>query len=142
AALAFVGRYGPDVPIGDDYDLVPALSGARPIAADWLWSQHNEHRIPLPRLVLLASYRLSGYDFRAGMFVNVVLLAALAAGLIAAARGLRGATWYSDAFFALALLHGGHHANLLWSFQVAFVLATALAGAILLLIARGGSPPR
>jgi hypothetical protein len=141
AALAFVGRFGPRVPLWDDYDVIPVLTGARPLTADWLWSQHNEHRVPLPRLVLLTAYRLTGPDFRAGMVVNVVALGALALGLIAVARARRGGTRYADAFFPLVLLHEGHHANLLWSWQVQFILSTALAGTILLLIVGQGSRP-
>jgi hypothetical protein len=141
AALAFVGRYGPRVPLWDDYDVVPVLTGAEPLTAGWLWSQHNEHRVPLPRLVLLGAYRLSGSDFRAGMVVNVMALGALALGLIAVARARRGGTRYADAFFPLVLLHEGHHANLLWSWQVQFILSTALAGAILALIVGRGSRP-
>lgn len=138
AAFWFVGQYGAEVPLWDDFELVPRLTGQQPVTARWLWSQHNEHRIPLPRLVLLAAYHLAHFDFRAGMFVNVALLGTLAAGLIRTAGALRGSTCYSDAFFPVALLHLGHHANLLWSFQVAFVLATVLAGFVLtLLIQRG-----
>ena len=45
----------------------------------------------------------------------------------------------ADAFFPLALLHLGHHANLLWGWQVQFVLSTVLAGGLLLLIVSGSS---
>ncbi|HEX8198890.1 MAG TPA: hypothetical protein VF590_00245, partial [Isosphaeraceae bacterium] len=141
AALAFVGRFGPRVPLWDDYDVIPVLTGAQPLTGAWLWSLHNEHRVPLPRLVLLAAYRLAGCDFRAGMVVNVVALGTVALGLIAAARARREGTRYADAVFPLVLLHEGHHANLLWSWQVQFILSTALAGVILLLIVRRGTRP-
>ena len=71
AALWFVMTCGKNVPFMDDWEIVPALSGAQPITANWLWSQHNEHRIPLPRLLLLGLFSVSGNDFRAGMFFNV-----------------------------------------------------------------------
>ena len=121
--------------------MVPGLTGARRVSMEWLWSQHNEHRVPLPRLVLLASLRLSAGDFRAGMIFNVVALGSLALGMVLVAK--RGAsTWReTDAFFPLALLHLGHHANLLWAWQAQFVLSTVLAGGFLLLIVWGPSWP-
>ncbi len=66
ADLALVVRFGPDVPRWDDFDVVPVLTGDAALSAGWLWSQHNEHRVPLPRLVLLAAYRLSGPGFPGG----------------------------------------------------------------------------
>jgi hypothetical protein len=53
--LTFVAKYATNVPLHDDWDgLVPVLNGDQPVTAAWLWSQHNEHRVPLPRLLLLA----------------------------------------------------------------------------------------
>jgi hypothetical protein len=88
AALSFVRRYGSDVPFFDEWDIVPFLTGEK-VTAAWLWAQHNEHRIPIPKLVLLALYGLSGDDFRAGMVFNVLALGALAFVLIRAAAKLR-----------------------------------------------------
>ena len=139
--LGLVARFGPDVPIGDDFDVVSVVSGARPATLEWLWSQHNEHRVPLPRLILLGLYRLSGNDFRAGMFWSVAALATLAGATIAVADRRRGGARFSDAVFPLLLLGPGHYANLLWSWQVAFVLGTVLIGGVLLLIVgRAGWP--
>ena len=141
AALAFVVEYGPAFPRWDDFAMVPVLTGARRVSVEWLWSQHNEHRVPLPRLVLLGLLRLSAGDFRAGMIFNVVALASLALGMILVARRGSGTWRETDAFFPLALLHLGHHANLLWAWQVQFVLSTALAGGLLLLIVSGSVWP-
>src|SRR5690606_31545168 len=52
-ALWFLGRYGSNVPSWDGWDMVPTLTGHQPVTLDWLWSQHNEHRVPVPRLLLL-----------------------------------------------------------------------------------------
>src|SRR4051812_11583709 len=77
AALAFVGTFGRNVPYWDEWAMVPFLSGDQAVDARWLWSEHNGHRIPLPRLFLLMLYKLTGADFRAGMYFNVLALAAL-----------------------------------------------------------------
>ncbi len=132
--LAFVARFGPDLPRWDDFDVVDVVAGEHRATVEWLWSLHNEHRVPLPRLVLLGLYRLSGNDFRAGMFFNVAALAALAAGSVAVAARLRGGSRTHDAVFPLVMLGAAHHVNLLWSWQVQFVLSTVAAGAIILLI--------
>ena len=136
ATFAFVWQYGPTVPMEDDWTIVPYLTRDQPVSLTWLWDQQNEHRIPLPKIVLLALYRITRCDFRAGMFFNVLALAGLAATLIAAARRLRGWTSYADAFFPLLLLHWGQCGNLLWSFEVQFVSSTVLAGILLSVIVR------
>jgi len=139
-AFAFVLRFGMNIPFWDDYELLPPLVGQERLTASWLWTSHNGHRHFLPRLILLIGYHLTGNDFRVGMYLNVAFLAATSAGLIVAAKRLRKSTCYSDAFFPLILLNEGHHANLLWSYMVAFTLGTALAGWLLITMLR--SDPR
>jgi hypothetical protein len=135
AAFSFVARNGSSVPYWDEWSLVPAVTGQQPLTLEFLWAQHNEHRIPLPKLVLMGLTRLCRADFRAGLLANVAAQSAMAAALILAATRSRGCTIYADAFFPLALLHLGHHANFESSFQVAFILSEVLACTFLLLIA-------
>ena len=142
SVLAFVLAYGRNVPHWDDWDMVPVVTGRQPLTLSWLCTPHNEHRIPLPKLLYLVLVRSCGYDLRAGMVFNVCCLASLAAGLILAARRQRGRTSAADAFFPLALLHLGQQQNLLWGFQVGFVLGTLLVGAILLFLTMGGESAR
>ncbi|MDP9404455.1 MAG: hypothetical protein M3P85_14290 [Actinomycetota bacterium] len=134
AVLACIARYAHNVPLAEDWLLVPPLTGHEPDLASWLWAQNNEHRLPLPRLALLGLLRLTGGDFRSGMVFNVVLLAALSAGMILVARRLRGRTSVADAFFPVALLHLGNWANLVWGWQLQFVLSTTLVCCLLLLL--------
>ena len=75
-AVLYVIRFGPDVPRWDDYAVIPQLTGAQPVTLAWLWSQHSEHRIPLARLILLGTFRLTGADPRPVMLLIVGLLAA------------------------------------------------------------------
>src|SRR5262245_2507948 len=67
SALWFVGRYGSNMPHLDDWGIIPYLTGNEPVTLRWLWSEHNEHRIPLPRLLLLTVFNAGGKDFRSGM---------------------------------------------------------------------------
>jgi hypothetical protein len=139
AALVYVAKYGSNVPSWDDWDMVPMMTGEQPVTAAWLWSQHNEHRIPVPRLLMLALYRLFGCDFRVGMYFNVLSMGALALGMIWAAKNLRGGLSFWDAFFPVLLLNWGQGLNFIWGWQVEFFLSTLLAGVLLLLIVRSGT---
>ena len=140
-AFGFVARYGTNVPIWDDYHIVGPLIGDRPVTLDWLWEQCNEHRIAVPKLILVFADRLAGNDVRAGMYLSVATFAGLAAALIRLAERLPGGGRPSDAFFPLLLLSLGHATNFLWSIQFAFVLPTALAIAFLIpIVARASWP--
>src|SRR5262249_9476383 len=139
-ALVFVNRYGCNVPFWDEWQIVPFLAGNHYPTLGYLWEQYNEHRIFLPKLLLWGLSKLTHCDSRAGMFFNAIALGSLAFVTIRVVRTLRGKLHYTDAFFPLALLHLGHWENLLWNFQVQFVLSTLLAGLFLLTIARSQNP--
>jgi hypothetical protein len=141
ALLGYVAAFARDVPWWDDWDLVPVLSGQEPPSAAWLWEPHNEHRIPVPKLIHLALASPAGADFRAVPYLNALALSASAFALILAARRLRGRTEPSDALFPLALLHWGQYDNLLWSFQVQFVCSTVLFLFAVALLTASAHPP-
>ena len=135
-ALACIARYGRNIPLAEDWLMVPPMTGHELHLASWLWAQNNEHRLPLPRLILLAVLSTT-HDFRAGMVLNVLSLAALAAAMIVTARWLRGGvTRASDAFFPLALLHLGDWENLVWAWQFQFVSSAVLICALMLVVTR------
>ena len=142
ATLAYVVHFGRDVPYWDEWDMVAVITKAQPVTLEWLWSSHNGHRIPLPRLLLLSLYKLSGTDFRAGMYFNVILSSAAAAALIWGSGRMRGAkNSVVDAIFPVLLLHWGHYENLLWSWQVTQILPVAIACVVLAVIAAYGLTP-
>jgi hypothetical protein len=129
--LLFVRAYGVDCPHFDEWENVPALTGEQPVTLAWLWSQHNEHRILLPRLIYLGLAKLTHGDFRGGMYFNAAVLCVEAAALIVCARKIRGRTEYADAFFPLLLQTWGQAENLYWSFQIQFICSAGLAVAFL-----------
>jgi hypothetical protein len=131
AALLFVSKYGSSIPYRDDWNMIAVVTGNESVNAHWLWSEHNGHRIPVPRLLLVGLYKLSGSDARAGMYFNVIVLATAALILIRAARSQRGRTSYADALFPLLLLNWGHYENLLWCWPVTFVLPVAIVCVLL-----------
>ncbi|MFO0798638.1 MAG: hypothetical protein U0804_14280 [Gemmataceae bacterium] len=135
--VAFVTKYSSRTPFHDEYAYFHYLFGGA-TAADY-WAQHNEHRIPLPRVLYVAAVKLAGTDFRAPLALNVVLLAAATVAVLMTLRARRGRFAVSDAAVPLLLLGTQHFDNLLWGFQVQFVLSTALVLAALALIAWPGS---
>lgn len=141
AALVYVARYGSNVPSWDGWDMVPTLTGHQPVTWQWLWSQHNEHRVPVSRLVLLAIGWAVGIDFRGAMYANVLLASALAAASMAGVRRVRGRASLTDALIPLLLLNLAQGVNLIWGWQIEFFLSTALAGTALLLIFLLGRTP-
>jgi hypothetical protein len=138
AGLAYVAWYGSNVPSWDEWDMVPTFTGEQPVTWSWLWSQHSEHRIPVPRLVMLALNRPLGCDFRICMYFNVALMGALALVAVFVARRVRGRVRYADAFLPLVLLNGSHGVNFLWGWEVCFFVPTFLAVVVLLVMVRSG----
>jgi hypothetical protein len=134
AAVGFVTIVGTNAPYADEWEFVPVLVGEEP-ALPWLWQQHNEHRIPLPRLIYLVLFKLT-HDFRSGMLAQVVVLSALALYLMRQAGRLRGRPHWADAFFPVSLLHVGHWENFVMGYQICFALFAALATGLVVVALR------
>jgi hypothetical protein len=126
--------YQVNLPTGDERDHVAVATGDLPLSLSWLWEQHNEHRLPLAKLIWVLSLRLTHYDFRLASLLNVLALGGLCATMVLTAKRIRGRIHYSDAFFPLIVLSPAQYENLLWGWQVGFVTAVVLACALLLLI--------
>jgi hypothetical protein len=137
SALVLVVGSGRDVPFHEDFTMAPAMTGHQGNFLGWLWSQNNEHRVPVPRLVYLGLLKLWP-DFRVGMVFNVVLLAAIAAAFLFFLHRVRGHSRWTDAFFPIVFLNLGNWENMGWGWQLEFVVATALACALLMGIASRG----
>lgn len=133
--FALVYLYGRNVPVWDDYDIIDVVLGRQSLSWEWLWSPHNEHRVVLPRALLLGLDRLTGHDVRAGMYTSAFVLSAAAAGLVFAMRRMRGGLLATDAFLPIVSLSIGQYTNLIWGWQVQFTVATALTLGLLALIA-------
>ena len=55
----------------------------------WLWAQHNEHRLPLPRLVYYGLFQIT-HDFRTGSLLQIGCCSATSLALMSLAAHLRG----------------------------------------------------
>jgi hypothetical protein len=132
AGLWLVSRYGLKMPVADEWAWLGQVTGDQPVTWSWLWSQHHEHRMVLPRLIYLGLGKLSGFDFRTGAYFNIVVLSGLSLLIMSVARSRRGAPSWCDAVFPLALLQWGSYVNLVWGFQLNFVISAGLSAAVLL----------
>jgi hypothetical protein len=128
AALGFVAVFGANAPYADEWEFVPALLGKEPLAS-WLWTQHNEHRLPLSRAIYYGLFQVT-HDFRTGMFLQVAMLSALALGLMRLAARFRGRADWVDAFFPVSLLHLGHWENFVMGYQLCFALFCCLVSCL------------
>lgn len=127
AALLLAVRHGPVVPyLPDEWMYVPEVAGRRPMGLEWLFSFHNEHRIPLPKLIWALVERASGFDGRWGSALNALFLAVAALLVLLGIRRHRGRMAWTDAAVPLLLLHGGHWGDITWPFQVAFTVVVVL----------------
>jgi hypothetical protein len=127
-ALWYVAVFGLNAPTADEWEFVPVLVGQEHVGP-WLWAQHNEHRLPLPRLIFVTLFGLT-HDFRAGMILQVVMLSVLALGAMQLSAKFRGRPDWPDAFFPVSLLHTGHWENFLLGYQICFVLFAVFVTAL------------
>ena len=134
ASVLFVARYGSPIPLMDDLELAANYAIPGELSVHGLWTPHNEHRIPMPRLVFLAMMGATK-DVRSGMILQVGVLALLALASILVVRRIRGRTRFHDAFFPLLFQHTGNPQNLLMGFQLAMTLPIAIAFAVPLILA-------
>ncbi|MBI1817336.1 MAG: hypothetical protein HYR72_20375 [Deltaproteobacteria bacterium] len=56
AMLAFTALYAADVPFSDSWDHTELIAGIRPLTLEYLWQQHNEHRLIYEKLLLAAGW--------------------------------------------------------------------------------------
>src|SRR5580658_10373131 len=68
-----IARYGVNIPFGDEWDMAGPLfiklAHGTLTFAD-IVAQHNEHRIAMTRLIVLAVGKLTHYNVKAEMFVT------------------------------------------------------------------------
>lgn len=132
ALLWFVWHSTPRFPQKDEWAVVPYLTGEAPITWEWLWQPHNEHRIPLAKLLMIDLGPLTE-DFSLLAYIDAFLLIATAGGILFVLG--RGRGWHvADATIPMLLLHWGHWENLNWGFQFSFVFFTVLACWLLLAV--------
>ncbi len=136
--LDYIRSYASTIPILDDAAICLESYMPGPPRAVWLWALHNEHRLPLPKLIQTLAYKAS-WDIRSGMLIEAGLYAVAALACLVAARRLRGAARPWDWAFALLWQQRGNCENLLMGFQICIALPTLCLCAILFLLGLPGT---
>jgi hypothetical protein len=132
----FVASHAARVPYHDDYANLHLILNQNTFK-DY-WQAHNDHRIPLPRLVYVGAVIATGLDFRAPLALNVLFLSGAAALVLLALRRYRGRFAVTDAFVPLTVMSVANWENLTWGFQLQFTISTALVLGLIVLALRGG----
>ena len=133
--LLHVVWYASNLPSEDDLVLVPYVTGAEPVTAAWLWDAFYQHRMPLPKLLLLA-LTAPTQSFLPAKLLNWLLLATVSAGVLLLTRRLRGHSDYCDAAVPVAFLSLSQ-AELWWTAHALnLALGAALIVCVLLAVAR------
>lgn len=127
-------------PFWDEWDVIADIAnGQGPWSWAWLWSQHNEHRIAIPRLLIwldVMVFRGKNVSLFVELWVVQILHWASISFVIqrftnfpeSLKRTLQG-------LFALCLFNINQAQNFTWAFQVSFVLPFAIGTTALLGIA-------
>ncbi len=127
-------------PFGDEWFVINSIAnGQGPSSWSWIFSQHNEHRIAFPRLLIWLD--VAGFHGKnISLFAEIYLVLTL--HWIAICYALEHFTEFSTALkrtlegvFGFCIFHPNQSENLTWAFQIAFVVPFAAATIALLAIA-------
>ena len=103
-----------------------AAQGRDPFSLSWLWQQHNEHRLLIPKLFLGLDLRLCAATQKlllAAIFTVQLLLLGLLSWSMRSLGGWQGALWRTaTGLAAFCLFSPTQWENLTWGFQLCFVL--------------------
>jgi len=113
--------------------------GNGPTNWSWLWSQQNEHRIVVPRLLIWVDlFAFGGKNISLLAEIIIIQLAQVFAVSFVLERFTSVPAFLKrslQGLFAFALFHPNQLENFTWSFQIGFVLPFALGTFALLCIA-------
>jgi len=113
---------------------MPRIAPIPPLGA--LFDQHNEHRIFLPRALMLGLHHLSAFDTRWPMFGSWICLAVAAVPLYREIRSDRQISWFAFAPITWLLFSLRQQENLLWGWQLQICMCAMLVITSLALLSR------
>ena len=108
-----------------------AAHGENLFSLKWLWEQHNEHRLLIPKLFLALDFRL--FHASQELLLSAIFLAQslhlwLLSWSMRALGGWRGSAWRTGTgLAAFCLFSPTQWENLTWGFQTCFVLSGLFA---------------
>ena len=126
-ALALVLAGYSKCPFWDQWVVPYYLSTHSTISLSWLWAQHSEHRIELPKLILLADMRFFGAR---NLLPIALIFIVQTAHWFLLSRYLRteaaaSGKWpyIESAVLGMFMFLPGQLENFTWAFQIGFVLS-------------------
>ena len=146
--IDLIARYAVDVPVGDEWALVPLFEKWRNHQLTFadLYHQHNEHRILISKLLFLAFAQLTHWNLRAEMFFSVALCVLTSAGTYTLLRRTLGGsqrelllTW---AAANLLLFSPVQAQNWMWGFQLHMFIPNLCFIATLVVLGADASWPK
>jgi hypothetical protein len=71
--LADIRAFAVNIPFMDDWQFVPLLEKAKNgnLTFRELWAPHDEHRLLLPRIIIIVSMFATGGDYRVQSFITL-----------------------------------------------------------------------
>ncbi len=131
--LRAVDRNAVDMPFMDDWQFVSLVEQVRAGELPWkdFWAPHDEHRLLIPRIVIVASVILSQGNYRVQCFVTFGVVAVLSLALLWLLRRTLGAGRRSASVWLLVnaiLFSPIQWHNWLWPMQFCYFLPYTLLG--------------
>jgi hypothetical protein len=146
--LADISVFSVNVPFMDDWQFVPLFEKAKngTLTFQELWAPHDEHRLLLPRIIIIASTFITGGDYRAQSFITLLVVAVVSACLLwlmVRLNGSKNSVLWTWVLANIALFSPIQFHNWLWPMQFAYFLPYAfLALCVCTLYARVPVLPR
>ena len=146
--FADIRAFAVNVPFMDDWQFVPLLEKAKngTLTFEDLFAPHDEHRLLLPRVIIIASMFATGGDYRAQCFITfsvVVVISICLLWLMVRLNGNRNSVLWAWVLVNIALFSPIQFHNWLWPMQFAYFLPyTFLALCLCALYARIATLPK
>ena len=146
--LADIRAFAVNIPFMDDWQFVPLLEKAKngTLAFRELWAPHDEHRLLLPRIIIIVSMFATGGDYRVQSFITFSVVAVISACLLwlmVRLNGSRNSVLWTWVLANVALFSPIQFHNWLWPMQFAYFLPyTFLALCFCTLYARVPALPK
>ena len=130
SAYIVVTTYSP-LPHWDEWALFDHLAKSVGWSLPWLWAQHNEHRILTTKIFFLLDvefFRGRQVFLLTSIFLVQLLQVALLSWSLRRLGGWRGSQWrLGTGLVAYCILCPTQYENLVWGFQMQFVLTACMA---------------
>ena len=130
SAYIVITTYSP-LPHWDEWALFDHLAQGHGWSLSWLWAQHNEHRIFVTKFFFLLDVQFfhgTQVFLLLSIFLAQLLQVALLSWSLRVLGGVRGGAWRAGTgLIAYAILCPTQYENLVWGFQLQFVVPGAMA---------------